>query len=225
MVDELRKFPNAKPLLELERLAFYAWAETQGLTRLNHTNEAILEELWRDRKGFTKSARQLVGEFPNWRQPDAETKAPPTQMPAMWFPTSQGSWRWLRLLPTVALAMIGVGAFLRAMDSPGTTDPSTRQTAHSSHGERTDLGLSVTSRSNQLEIRWNKASAALTESVRGVLQITDAGTTEALPVDQAQFYDEYVAYTPKTNDVRVRLELTGKDGGKASESVRSVSIP
>jgi hypothetical protein len=57
------------------------------------------------------------------------------------------------------------------------------------------------------------------------MQITESGITEALAFDQRQLSDGYVAYTPNTNDVSIRLEVTGKDGGTTSESIRSVAIP
>ena len=56
-------------------------------------------------------------------------------------------------------------------------------------------------------------------------QITEDGITEALPFDPSQLRDGYVAYTPKTNDVSIRLEVTAKDGSTKSESIRSVAIP
>jgi hypothetical protein len=128
----------------------------------------------------------------------------------------------LRLVPAMVLAIIMVGAFQRTTDWRVATTPS-RETASLSRGD--DLGLTVMLRSNQLEIRWNKASAAMTDSLGSVLKITDDGITEALPFDQGRFPEEFVAYTPKTNDVSIRLEVTLRDGGRTSESVRAVTIP
>jgi hypothetical protein len=228
MADDSRKIPNAETLLESDRAAFYAWTAKRGFTRLNQTNDEINEELWRDRQGVMKSAARLVSEHPNWRQPDPEAaaaptpKAAPAPKPAMRVPDSEEAGRWLRLIPTMALAIIMVGAFQRTTDSRVAIAPSL-ETAPLSRGD--DLGLTVTSRSNQLEIRWNKASAAMTGSIGSVLKITDDGITEALPFDQGRFQEEFVAYTPKTNDVSIRLEVTGRDGGRTSESVRAVTIP
>jgi len=87
------------------------------------------------------------------------------------------------------------------------------------------LALSVTSRQHQLEIRWNRESAAIAASDQGVMKITDDGITEAVPLDPSQLRDGYVSYTPKTTDVNIRLEVTGRDGGTTSESVRAVAIP
>jgi hypothetical protein len=229
MADDSRKVPKAETLLESDRAAFYAWTAKRGFTRLNQTNDEINEELWRDRQGVMKSAARLVSEYPNWRLPDPEVPAAsppkpaaPSPKPAMRVPDSEEAGRWLRLVPTMALAIIMVGAFQRTTDSRVATAPS-HETAQLARGD--DLGLTVMLRSNQLEIRWNKASAAITDSVRSVLKITDDGITEALPFDQGRFQEEFVAYTPKTNDVSIRLEVTSRDGGRTSESVRAVTIP
>jgi len=76
-----------------------------------------------------------------------------------------------------------------------------------------------------LEIRWNRESAAIATSDKAVIKITEDGRTEVVPFDQTQLRDGYVAYTPKTSDVSIRLEVTGKDGATTSESIRSVAIP
>ena len=86
------------------------------------------------------------------------------------------------------------------------------------------LGLTVTTHPHQLEIRWNQQSAEIEASDQGLMKITDDGITESVPFDPSQLRDGYVAYTPKTTDVSIRLEVTGKDG-TTSESIRSVAIP
>jgi hypothetical protein len=57
------------------------------------------------------------------------------------------------------------------------------------------------------------------------MKITEAGTTQDVPFDQSQLRGGYVAYTPSTSDVTVRLEVTGADGGTMSESIRAAAIP
>ena len=56
------------------------------------------------------------------------------------------------------------------------------------------------------------------------MSITEAGVTEAIPFDPRELREGYVAYTPKTNDVSIRFEVTGKDG-TAAEAIRVVAIP
>ncbi len=151
--------------------------------------------------------------------------------------------RWSRLMPTAALVVICVGALQLAMRSNHTivaasapTETAGSQVAASDSianaapaaaqpADDKGLGLTVTTRQHQLEIRWNRASAVIAASDKGVMQITEDGITEAVPFDQSQLRDGYVAYTPKTTDVNIRLEVTGKDGGTTSESIRSVAIP
>ena len=135
--------------------------------------------------------------------------------------------QWPRLLPTAALVVISVGALQLVMSSNGSvqSQPAPVEAGSAATGNDSALGLKVTSSPHQLEIRWNRGSAAIAASDKGVMRITDDGVTEVVPFDQDQLHDGYVAYTPKTNDVSIRLEVTAKDGGTTMESVRSVAIP
>jgi hypothetical protein len=149
--------------------------------------------------------------------------------------------RWSRLAPTIVLAAISI-AVLQLATSSKHTVAAAGQSETSASGSPASkitlpepaapaapnnnvLGLSVVSKQHQLEIRWNRESASIASSDKGVMKITEDGITEALPFDQSQLRDGYVAYTPKTNDVSIRLEVTGKDGGTKSESIRAVAIP
>jgi hypothetical protein len=176
---------------------------------------------------------------PGWTAPSSR---PPravdwTMPPPPVSPASGSGIRWGRLAPTVILVAISVGALQIATSSKQTAataaasgiaaseTAATELVAQASPSDERSLGLSVTSRQRQLEIRWNRESAAVATSIKAVMRITEDGITEVVPFDQTQLRDGYVAYTPKTNDVSIRLEVTGKDGGTMSESVRSVAIP
>jgi hypothetical protein len=194
--------------------------------------------------GFPFEADQLASGHPGWRfanpfvqtEPAAASPAAPKTQPAPMPQAPQATAapaassgeriRWSRLAPTAVLVAISIGAIQLATSSRNTTAASTSssETVAAAQPE-TALGLRVTSRPHQLEIRWNRESATIAASDQGVMRITEAGTTEAVPFDQDQLHDGYVAYTPKTNDVNIRLEVTGKDGSTTSESVRSVAIP
>lgn len=190
--------------------------------------------------GFPFDAGQLVSGHPGWRyvkpfdhtEPAATPPQPGAKKPIREPRHFSASWepiRWSRLLPTAALMVFGIGALQLAMDYNHTVaaSPSVTETAPDAavSNDQPLLGLTVTSRPHQLEIRWSRASPAILESDRGVMKITEDGITESVPFDQTQLRDGYVAYTPKTNDVSIRLEVTGKDGGTTSESLRSVAIP
>ena len=186
--------------------------------------------------GFPLDAGQLADGHPGWRYPNPREGTHPAAMP--WSPRTQVAEhtaplppahssggdriRWSRLLPTAALMIIGIGTLQLATNSNRTAAAAP---AVVNAGNESRLGLTVTSREHQLEIRWNRESAAIAGCDKGVMKITDDGITEVVPFDQGQLRDGYVAYTPKTNDVSIRLEVTGHDGGATSESIRSVAVP
>lgn len=141
--------------------------------------------------------------------------------------------RWGRLVPTVVLAALAIATIQFLTNRGGTVsaappDPPAAaagaSTASASAGD-SGLGLTVQALPHQLEIRWNRQANPIAASQRGEMRITDDGITETVPFDPSQLHDGYVAYTPKTNDVSIRLEVTGKDGVATSESVRTVAIP
>jgi hypothetical protein len=172
--------------------------------------------------GFPLDAGQLANGHPGWRYPDPLQAPKPMPQPVLEPPAPERTTlarapftaaperiRWSRLLRTALLAVLGIGALQLAMKG----------------GSQTGLGLKVTSRQHQLEIRWNRQAAAVAASSNGVMKITEAGKTQAVLFDQDQLRDGFVAYTPTTTDVSIRLEVTGPDGGTTSESIRTVAIP
>jgi len=168
-------------------------------------------------------------------KPRASERTPPPPF----VPSAGNRIRWSRLLPTAALAILAVGAVQLTMNSKRTVAETPTQTETAASGtapsvaapipapisDENALALTVTPLPRQLDIRWNRESQAIKESKEGVMRITEDGITEALPLDQNQLRDGYVAYTPKTTDVSIRLEVTGTSGRTTSESVRSVAMP
>lgn len=120
---------------------------------------------------------------------------------------------WMRLLMTMALFSVATGAILVGLESrPVRPAP--------------QLGLRTTTRSQQVEIRWDHASLAVLNPVNGLMKITEGDSAKLIPLGRRDFQDDgYVSYKPRTNDVRVSLEVTGADGSKVSESARVVAIP
>ena len=160
--------------------------------------------------------------------------------------------RWSHLAPTIALAVIGIGGLQLATSSKHTvaaapapaiarsTAPgpapapvesatpapaATEPLAPPSQTNDTGLGLSVAFRPQQLDIRWNQQSSAITQAESGIMKIKEAGSTRVIPFDHQQLLDGHLAYLTKNNDVSVKLEVTGKNGGTTSESVRSLALP
>ena len=131
--------------------------------------------------------------------------------------------RWTRLLPTAALVIIGMWALQLASNSKAIVAAAPSNT-EASPADAPALGLTLTSSSHQLEIRWNPGSPAIADAEAGVMNITEAGSTRAFPFHQRELRDGYLAYMPSTDDVSIAFEVTEKGGGKTKESVRYVAI-
>ena len=128
---------------------------------------------------------------------------------------------WLRLLPTFALFAV-VTAGIQLLPSPW---PRTTQTAEIASGDASPLGLNVAVQPQQLDIRWNHSSTQILAAEKVVLEIMEGDVSEKIPLDRQERRDGYVAYTPKTNDVYVRLVVNAADNKSSTESVRVVAIP
>jgi hypothetical protein len=131
---------------------------------------------------------------------------------------------WMRLLTTTALFSIVTGALLVALDSrrpPAPTAPAVQTAAQ----YESPLGLKVTTRKQQVEIRWNHDCQAVRGADKGFMKITEGEMTELIPLDRRDLQDGFVAYTAMTNDVRIRFEVNQRDGSSLTESARVVTIP
>ncbi|HTC86817.1 MAG TPA: hypothetical protein VK686_00895 [Bryobacteraceae bacterium] len=199
--------------------------------------------------GFPFDRAQLADGHPGWRYPDPlentpipvspyrleapETPkaSPPKPVPPMPPPPAsrmpREGIRWSRLVPTAAVVALGICALQLATNTNHSVSaaPSATGAASSIQNKQTSLGLAVVSRPHQLEIRWNRESAAIADSDRGVMKITEAGITQAIPFDQRQLRDGYVAYTPTTADVRITFDVTGQNGAMTTDAIRAVAIP
>lgn len=154
---------------------------------------------------------------------------PPPPIP----PSAESGIRWGRLAPTLLLAGLAIATIQfvanRGSSVSAATPEPTPAAASVSDGaaasSQSGLGLSVKALPHQLEIRWNRQSDAVIAAERGVVKITDQGVTKSYSFDQSQLQDAYIAYIPKTPDVSIQLEVTGKDGATTAEAVRTVAIP
>jgi hypothetical protein len=126
---------------------------------------------------------------------------------------------WLRLLPT--FAVFGLVTAGTQMLWPSRTAEAT-QIAELTPTNVSPLGLKVAVQPHQLEIRWNARATQLLAAEKGVLEITEGDVTAKIPIDRQELRNGYVAYSPKTNDVYVRFEVSGADGKSTTESVRVV---
>jgi hypothetical protein len=131
---------------------------------------------------------------------------------------------WIRLLTTTALFSIATGAILIAWDSNHVDNPAA-PSAEAATEYRSPLGLRVTTRKQQVDIRWDHDLTARLQSSKGLMKITEGEMTKLIPLDSRDLQDGYVSYAPLTNDVRVRFEVTKADGSLVTESARVVAVP
>jgi hypothetical protein len=186
--------------------------------------------------GFPFDEMKLAEGHPGWRFSDPfETEEDAAQSilrRTSGFPADapgEGV-RWFRLLPTMALVVIGIVATQTAWNSGRAASNDSAPTAESTSTAvvatyETPLGLKVASQPHQLDIRWNRSASAVAAAVKGTMNISEGGVTEAVPFEGRELREGYVAYTPKTNDVNIRFEVTAADGVATTESIRVVAIP
>ena len=178
--------------------------------------------------GFPFDEAKLAGGHPGWRFPDPfepEREAParsafgsaPGAPPA----NAAEGLQWSRLIPTMVLVVAAIVVTQMLWNSRGTT--SANSALESEAAEQ--LGLKVNAQPHQLEIRWNRAASAIASAVSGTMSISEASVTQAIPFDSRELREGYVAYTPKTNDVSIRFEVSGANGAATTESIRVVAIP
>jgi TonB family protein len=88
--------------------------------------------------------------------------------------------------------------------------------------QQTDpLSLSVEPNAGQLVLRWNRNAPAVQTASRALLTINDGDNHEDVEIDLVQLRNGNIVYSPITNDVSFRLEVTDVKGGKSvSESMR-----
>jgi len=131
---------------------------------------------------------------------------------------------WLRLLPTVALAILAVTVISLASSLHGASDPE-KANASPAPLAQSSFGLRVASKPQQVEILWNHASSAIQAAESGTIRISDGDVAETIPFDAQQLQDGALVYRPRTNDVNIRMEVKERDGQQISESLRTVATP
>ena len=144
--------------------------------------------------------------------------------------TSQSTFRqpisWMGLLTTTAVFSIVTGAVVVGFDSKHPTSAAASTTVETASAtSQSPLGLRVTSRKQQVEIRWDHNSRPVTSASKAVMKITEGETTELIRLDHRDLQDGFVSYTPMTKEVQVRFDVIAPDGTSVSESARVVAIP
>lgn len=210
--------------------------------------------------GFPFDTGALLGGHPGWRYPDPldpmamAAEPPPQEAKLPRWPASHDShaeqlWeeaasaveaangpriKWSHLAPTIALAIVGIGALQLASTSKhraaeatqvsevaapsATATPAVASPA--AENRTASLGLTVTLGPKQLDIHWDRQSPAIVGAESGAMKIVEDGAIRIVPFSQRQLQDGYLAYMPKSKDVSVVLQVTASNGSTTSEAVR-----
>jgi len=131
------------------------------------------------------------------------------------------TYSWMPLLVTTAIFIVATAAVMVISERP----QQVAAAAVENTVNQSPLGLKVTSRKQQVDIRWDHECAAIIQAEKGVMRVTEGELSEVIPLDRRDLRDGSVSYSPMTKDVRIRLEVTGPDGASVSESARVVAIP
>jgi len=176
--------------------------------------------------GFPFDALKLAAGHAGWRfAHPLESEAAPRRLSFRWPQDTQlvapsSGIRWSRLLSTSAIVVAAVIAMQVAWNSRGPGSVPVTEASSGAGVYETPLGLTATSLPAQLEIRWNRSAAAVAAAIEGSMNISDGGVTKSIPFDTRELQEGSVAYTPKTNDVSIRLQVRALDGGVTEQSIR-----
>jgi hypothetical protein len=81
------------------------------------------------------------------------------------------------------------------------------------------LDLSVAKSGDNLNVKWDRQSAAVRAAPRGTLEIEDKGTTKPVELDAAQLQNGALIYSGSSNSVRFRLTVYPDSRVSVSETV------
>ncbi len=142
----------------------------------------------------------------------AEPEHPPLKAPEFLLTQPKPSRRWL----TVAIALVGgLGLGAAAYQTRGMWLPRITalwQSGSAVVSQPASTGLQTVDLDGQLQIRWDRNSAAVQSAHRAVLTIRDTGTPLAVELDKEHLLTGSFTYGRQGERVDVTLALHGSDG-------------
>jgi protein TonB len=116
-----------------------------------------------------------------------------------------------------ALFLIGVGGLMYFRPVAG------KGTAAVSGPDAASLALRVERNAGQLLLSWNREATAVKAAQAAVLSIMDGDHKEDIKLELGQLRGGSIVYSPITNDVSFRLEVTDSKGQSTNETVRVIA--
>ncbi len=81
------------------------------------------------------------------------------------------------------------------------------------------LGLSATSKGENVHIKWNRESPAIHAAQHGTLEITDGKYAKTVDLDSGALQTGSVMYPPISDSLSLKLRLTIKGSTMVSETL------
>ena len=130
---------------------------------------------------------------------------------------SQGNRRWI--LPVVIALLVAIVGVYFVIIRPNRKTAEEAPAATAQTAERrppVELSLKVEGSDAGLNIFWDGLSAPVSTAPRGVLSIRDGAATKSLDLTSDELKKGTYLYTPRTDDVLIRLELKGLPGNQVA---------
>jgi len=118
----------------------------------------------------------------------------------------------------VALAIIAIGGYPRSGPQIGGERP-----AENVDASAFDLGLAIDGAPERVVVRWNRNAPAIANAMAGTLSVTDGSATQILVLKRADLAAGSLLYFPRGNHVSFQLQVTTRDGRKATASAAFLS--
>ncbi len=164
---------------------------------------------------YTPSVERVPAAEESWQAPSRSSSLSILAGPETAAPVSRKlRWGWLLVPGFLAIGAVAGFVGYRNLDN-------TRASA--SAEPALPLRLSVSERSNQLDVTWDRNAPAVATAKRGVLSISDGSKKRDLELSGAQLRNGRVLYSRLSGDVNLRLEVFPEGQPSVTESIRVVS--
>ncbi|MGC9948425.1 MAG: hypothetical protein ABSF64_18825 [Bryobacteraceae bacterium] len=127
---------------------------------------------------------------------------------------------WLGLLLRAATMLMATAALvISVVTYLGAPRPPREEAAGTPAASR--LGLQVERNPPDLLVTWNRHARDILAARRATLSIRDGRIQKDLDLDTADLARGSRLFTPGSDDIQVRLEVFGADGGSVAQSIRA----
>ena len=213
---------NTASTAGLYRVRLGAEPELLDLFALNDRGYGLLEA-----EAIAEPSVPLIeGQFSPPEEPQhAKTRPISNDIPASFIESRLTEWdekpkkkRYLWLLLAFAAALLTFAtAFILGHSASGRGRNEVESGTVSKTLDDPKIGLTMTERESEVEIRWNSASAALATAVRGRLIITDH-PARSIDLELSQVRSGLYLYKPSSRSLSVLLMINQKDGSFAGQT-------